>query len=311
VVANVQRQVDARRAQLRSWQHEAQAAVPKMAQAVRGVWLHVRRASPADSGSLGVPRAELTQTGLASPAHSRVSLALSSEQKHTLSASQAVALSLGAGDVAMGGAGSSENRGSSNRGDTDSGGKGDRSHRDPDESKSSLLKKTNLPLPHLVAGCLSAVVSRTAVAPLERIKMDMILNHRTGNILTGISQLARKEGILSLWKGNGINLMRVCPHRALNFYSFTVYSNMFAAIGNKPMPSQLETFFSGALAGITASVICFPADMVRTRILGKDGSQYKGIINAYRKIIRDEGFRYMFRASAQSGGLSNPSWALC
>lgn len=86
---------------------------------------------------------------------------------------------------------------------------------------------------------------------------------------------------------------------------------MFAAIGNKPMPSQLETFFSGALAGITASVICFPADMVRTRILGKDGSQYKGIINAYRKIIRDEGFRYMFRASAQSGGLSNPSWALC
>ena len=42
------------------------------------------------------------------------------------------------------------------------------------EDSSSLLKKTNNPGPHLIAGCMSAIVSRTAVAPLERIKMDMV-----------------------------------------------------------------------------------------------------------------------------------------
>ena len=72
-----------------------------------------------------------------------------------------------------------------------------------------------------------------------------------------------------------------------------VYSNMFASIGDRRMPSQIETFLSGALAGITASVICFPADMVRTRILGKGGEKYKGMIDAYRTIVAKEGFGYV------------------
>lgn len=31
------------------------------------------------------------------------------------------------------------------------------------------------PLPHLIAGAVSAAVTRTVVAPLERVKMDQLL----------------------------------------------------------------------------------------------------------------------------------------
>lgn len=39
------------------------------------------------------------------------------------------------------------------------------------------VKHVNGAVKHLTCGACSAVVSRTAVAPLERVKMEVILNH--------------------------------------------------------------------------------------------------------------------------------------
>lgn len=41
----------------------------------------------------------------------------------------------------------------------------------------------------LFAGAMSAVVSRTCVAPLERVKMDLLLKHGTGDAFTTAVQV--------------------------------------------------------------------------------------------------------------------------
>ncbi len=69
---------------------------------------------------------------------------------------------------------------------------------------------------HLAAGALSSVVGRTALAPLERLKLDMVLHRKTGMRRLAV-EIFECEGILGFWKGNVINCLRTSPHKASCF----------------------------------------------------------------------------------------------
>lgn len=43
------------------------------------------------------------------------------------------------------------------------------------------MRRSNETVKHLSCGAISAIVSRTVVAPLERVKMEVILNQQHGN----------------------------------------------------------------------------------------------------------------------------------
>lgn len=65
-------------------------------------------------------------------------------------------------------------------------------------------------------------VADTAIAPLERVKILLqIQGMRNSNKYTGVLQtmsvVAREEGVLKLWKGNGANISRVVPNVSLKF----------------------------------------------------------------------------------------------
>ena len=67
---------------------------------------------------------------------------------------------------------------------------------------------------HIMSGALSACFSRSCVAPLERIKLEVVLHRRQGE---GIKQVARsiahQEGWKGFWKGNLLNLLRTAPYK--------------------------------------------------------------------------------------------------
>lgn len=65
---------------------------------------------------------------------------------------------------------------------------------------------------HLAAGALSSVVCRTALAPLERLKLEMVLHRRQG-MRRLAREIATTEGLLGFWKGNAINCLRTAPHK--------------------------------------------------------------------------------------------------
>ena len=50
-------------------------------------------------------------------------------------------------------------------------------------------------------------------APLERVKMEMQLKQKH-NAVKVARELAA-DGYLSFWKGNGMNLLRVTPHKVI------------------------------------------------------------------------------------------------
>ena len=69
------------------------------------------------------------------------------------------------------------------------------------------------PQEYLVAGGVAGVVSRTCIAPIERVKiLYQIASKASGLHWTAIApRILREEGPLAFWKGNTAAVVRVMP----------------------------------------------------------------------------------------------------
>ncbi|KAM1965888.1 hypothetical protein ACFX15_046170 [Malus domestica] len=86
-------------------------------------------------------------------------------------------------------------------------------------------------------GGVSAAVSKTAAAPIERVKLliqnqdEMIKTGRLSEPYKGISdcfaRTIKDEGVLSLWRGNTANVIRYFPTQALNFAFKDYFKRLF------------------------------------------------------------------------------------
>jgi solute carrier family 25 (adenine nucleotide translocator) protein 4/5/6/31 len=85
---------------------------------------------------------------------------------------------------------------------------------------------------------VSAAVSKTAAAPIERVKLliqnqdEMIKQGRLSEPYKGIGDCFRRtmadEGVGSLWRGNTANVVRYFPTQALNFAFKDYYKRLFS-----------------------------------------------------------------------------------
>lgn len=88
-----------------------------------------------------------------------------------------------------------------------------------------------------VMGGVSAAVSKTAAAPIERVKLliqnqdEMLKSGRLSEPYKGIgncfSRVIAEEGFGSLWRGNFANVLRYFPTQALNFAFKDTFKRMF------------------------------------------------------------------------------------
>ncbi|KAF5837419.1 mitochondrial substrate carrier [Dunaliella salina] len=156
----------------------------------------------------------------------------------------------------------------------------------------------------LLAGGLAGGISRTAVAPLERLKILMQVqgNDRVyRNTWQGLLHMARTEGIKGMMKGNGANCLRIVPNSAVKFLTYEHFSREImdyrAKFDGPGEMTPLLRLAAGAGAGIIAMSATYPLDMVRGRLTVQEGKggQYRGIWHAASVIMREEGFRALYK----------------
>jgi solute carrier family 25 (adenine nucleotide translocator) protein 4/5/6/31 len=104
-------------------------------------------------------------------------------------------------------------------------------------------------------GGVSAAVSKTAAAPIERVKLliqnqdEMIKQGRLQNPYKGIgdcfARVIKEEGVVSLWRGNLANVIRYFPTQALNFAFKDQFKRMF---GYSKEKDGYAKWFAGNLA---------------------------------------------------------------
>ncbi|ONK56954.1 uncharacterized protein A4U43_C10F15050 [Asparagus officinalis] len=160
----------------------------------------------------------------------------------------------------------------------------------------------------LFAGGVAGGVSRTAVAPLERLKILLQVQNphkvQYNGTIQGLKYIWRTEGLRGLFKGNGTNCARIVPNSAVKFFSYEQASSGILWLyrrqsGNED--AQLTPVLrlgAGACAGIIAMSATYPMDMVRGRITVQTANspyQYKGMFHALSTVYRQEGFRALYK----------------
>ncbi|EDO08562.1 hypothetical protein BBOV_III010060 [Babesia bovis T2Bo] len=174
-----------------------------------------------------------------------------------------------------------------------------------------MENKTSFVTDFLMGG-VSAAVSKTAVAPIERVKMliqtqDTIPEIKSGKLprYTGIvncfGRVCAEQGVSSLWRGNMANVIRYFPTQAFNFAFKDFFKTLFPKYNQK---TEFWKFFaanvaSGGLAGASSLMIVYPLDFARTRLASdvrKEGQrEFTGLLDCLMKIKRSTGFMSLYK----------------
>jgi solute carrier family 25 phosphate transporter 23/24/25/41 len=174
-------------------------------------------------------------------------------------------------------------------------------------ASSSTPPASNGPLKSLVAGGIAGIVSRTAVSPLERLKILQQVQHVTGHDkvpkYTSQTQALRRilaeEGFQGFFKGNGANCIRVFPYAGTQFVVFDKLADVTRQSTGRKTLSPFEKQFVGGLAGVSSVLLTYPLDMVRGRLTAMGGAlentKYAGMGDAFVKIVRNEGPAALFQ----------------
>jgi len=118
------------------------------------------------------------------------------------------------------------------------------------------------------AGGISAAISKTAVAPIERVKLLLQVQHISKQIapdkqykgmIDCFVRIPKEQGFLSYWRGNLANVIRYFPTQALNFAFKDKYKQVF--LGGVDKHTQFWRYFvgnlaSGGAAGATSLLLC-------------------------------------------------------
>ncbi|XP_073126963.1 probable mitochondrial adenine nucleotide transporter BTL2 [Henckelia pumila] len=163
---------------------------------------------------------------------------------------------------------------------------------------------------HLWAGAVAAMVSRTFVAPLERLKLEYIVRGEKRKLYDLIKSIATTQGWRGFWKGNLVNILRTAPFKAINFCAYDTYRKQLLKLSGNQETTNSERFLAGAAAGITATVLCLPLDTIRTKLVAPGGEALGGVIGAFQHVIQSEGFFSLYKGLVPSILSMAPSGAV-
>lgn len=165
-----------------------------------------------------------------------------------------------------------------------------------------------------VMGGTAAIISKSAAAPIERVKLllqnqgEMLKRGQLHKPYMGIGdcfgRVLREEGLLSFWRGNQANVIRYFPTQAFNFAFKGYFKSLFGR--SKEKDGYVKWFAgnvaSGSAAGATTSLFLYHLDYARTR-LGTDTRecringqrQFKGLLDVYSKTMSSDGIVGLYR----------------
>ena len=137
---------------------------------------------------------------------------------------------------------------------------------------------------------IAGSVAKTLVAPIDRCKILLQVHnvHYEGfGIFESFYRIVQKEGFLSLYNGNGAQMLRIFPYAAMQFTSYEAYKRMnLSLFGTHATENIINNLVCGSLAGITAVTCTYPLDVIRSRLAFQFKGEYiyHGIVDAVRKI---------------------------
>lgn len=183
--------------------------------------------------------------------------------------------------------------------------------------RESTLPKSPTPKPtqphhiavEIVAGGGAGAISRTLIAPLERVKVLLQVQEVTSatnyrGIWDCLTRIPREQdgGVLAYWRGNGVNVARMIPNSAIKFTTFDRLKSLAFPNGERAYSSQellYRKLLCGALSGVCTLVPVYPIDLIRTRLTADVSAhkRYSGVGDCIRQTVRqsDQGVFALYK----------------
>lgn len=153
------------------------------------------------------------------------------------------------------------------------------------------------------AGMISGIITKTAVAPVERVKIlyqvqGMMTEKRYNNVFSSLSTIMKEDGFRGFYRGNGANLVRILPNYTLKFMFNDTFKRMVCrpdqTLKDLSLPQLMQ---AGWFAGVTQASLTYPLEVARTRLSLDDrmGGARRGIVGTLTHCLRTEGVKGTFK----------------
>ncbi|KAG5283443.1 hypothetical protein AALO_G00042140 [Alosa alosa] len=148
--------------------------------------------------------------------------------------------------------------------------------------------------------------------PLEIVKIRLQV---AGEIATtkrvSALNVVQELGFFGLYKGAKACFLRDIPFSAIYFPVYAHTKTQFADEDGRLGAMQLLT--AGAIAGVPAASLVTPADVIKTRlqVAARAGqTSYNGVIDCFRKILHEEGFKAFWKGAGARVFRSSPQFGV-
>ncbi|CAJ2672243.1 unnamed protein product [Trifolium pratense] len=122
---------------------------------------------------------------------------------------------------------------------------------------------------YLIAGGVAGAASRTATAPLDRLKVVLQVQTTKAHIMPAVKDLWKAGGLVGFFRGNGLNVLKVAPESAIRFYTYEMMKTFIVdAKGGEEKADigGMGRLLAGGIAGAVAQTAIYPMDLVKTRL---------------------------------------------
>ncbi|XP_064097910.1 peroxisomal membrane protein PMP34-like [Macrobrachium nipponense] len=160
----------------------------------------------------------------------------------------------------------------------------------------------------MVAGCVNVMMTNPLWVVNTRMKMQGARlkggsqsspqKHNYKNLIDGLIQVKRKEGITGLWSGACSSLI-LTINPAIQFMAYEAMKRQMQKMYESQQLNSLVVFGVGAVAKAIATVLTYPIQLVQAK--QRHGHTYEGLpqkaglISIMLFILRKHGFRGLFK----------------
>ncbi|KAJ1657373.1 hypothetical protein IWQ61_003214 [Dispira simplex] len=155
----------------------------------------------------------------------------------------------------------------------------------------------------LIAGSVAGLVGGIFGNPADIVNVRMqndgqlpVAQRRNyKHAMDGFLRITREEGLISLFRGLGPNTNRAVLMTCSQLASYDGFKQLL--LSTPYFQESVITHFSASLlAGVFATTVCSPVDVIKTRIMNSSkGGRYKNALDAFVQTVRHEGVGALFK----------------